>query len=350
MNSSSILSSTEPIHPCVRSEFGTLKTAVVSPLSNTDVYTAVAEEMSEHQRNSLVHEILTDRDIHAHAQLPEILKKRGVDIRYPYHPNLPLTPENLATWMGGDIYCHDFVGVVDEHVISSRVVGFRNRFRMYYESILKTVPKEQHTHTDERFTWGDALLTGDHVLVGLEHDDFFPDIQPNLSPEQFRLALECYAERSSGIQALRSILKSVACTRSVITLAMNANSDLDVCLAPLPRRHRNEPRRAIIRAEAFHPASEDALYSAFDEIVPYEDPWQVMGCNILWLDPETPLVPAEATHTVAYLLSLGYDVQTRPLGTLLHNDSTGSGASHGEPGGWRCLTGVLERADDYLFD
>lgn len=337
------------INPCVRSEFGTLKMAIISPLSNPDAYGTPRDETNNSFRRLRTREIVTNSDIRAHSQLPEILEKNGVTLCYPHHPNLPLSDANFKKWVGGDIYCHDFLGVIDETVISSRVAHFRNIFRMYYDSIVRALPQHQLKQTDERFTWGDGLLVGENLLVGLEHNDFFTDIKNQVPEEAFQAALDSYAERSNGIRAITTILQQVASTRSVLTLATNANSDLDISLAPLPRRNAGEPRRAIIRTEAFHPASEEALYSVFDELIPYQDPWHTMGCNILWLDPETPLIPLEARYTGAYLQSLGFNVQKKPLGTLLQNDNTGTGA-HGEPGGWRCLTGVLERADDYPFN
>lgn len=97
----------------------------------------------------------------------------------------------------------------------------------------------------------------------------------------------------------------------------------------------------------FHPAAEDALYSVFDELVPYEDTIKDLGLNLLWINPETPVVPVEAKKTIQKLKELGYNPIPRSLKPIHYNADTYD--ENLEVGGWRCMTGVLEREDDYPY-
>ncbi len=348
MHSPSSVSSAEPIHPCVRNEFGTLKTAVISGFSNPEVQTVAFGGTVEESRQMILSPEAPP-DVGAHLLYMELLQKHGVNVVHPHHPNLPLTEGTAQDWIGRDFYCRDFLGVVDDHAILTNIWSFRSDARMYYQRIFERVPKQQRTMLDETLSWGNVLLAGDHLLIGHEHDDFYGDIQPHVSPERFMDILRQGGEKKAGIRALQQIMETIGTTRKLTVLATNMNADLDCYLAPLPRLRATDRRRAIRDPRGFHPASEDALHSVFDKdgFVPYEDTYKDLGLNLLWINPETPVVPAEARNTIRQLRKLGYNPIPRPLTPIHYNADTKNGEH--EVGGWRCMTGVLERANDYPF-
>lgn len=348
MNNTPSFCSSAPITPNVRSEFGSLKTAVLSAVSNPEVQT-VAFGGTDEESRQIIFSPESPPDVGAHLLYMELLQQHGVNVVHPHHPNLPLIESTAQDWIGRDFYCRDFLGVVDDHAILSNIWSFRSDARMYYQRIFERFPKKNRTMLDETLSWGNALLAGDHLLIGHEHDDFYGDIQTQVrSPERFMEILRQGAEKKAGIRAMQQIMETIGTTRKLTVLATNMNADLDCYLAPLPRLRATDPRRAIMDPRGFHPASEDALYSTFDELVPYEDTFADFGLNLLWINPETPVVPAEAKKTIRKLRELGYNPISRPLAPIHYNADTQDGQL--EVGGWRCMTGVLERANDYNFD
>lgn len=347
MNNTPSFYSSAPIIPNVRNEFGSLKTAVISAISNPEAQTVAFGGTEERSRRVLLHPGAPP-DVGAHLLYAELLKSHGVTLLHPHHPNLPLTEENFGNWVGRDLYCRDILGAIDNHAILTKIWSFRNDLRMYYQRIFERVPKQQRAMVDETFSWGNALLAGDHLLLGHEHDDYYGDIQSQTrSPEQFMDILRQGAEKQSGIRAMQQIMEAMGTTRKLTVLAMNTNADLDCCLAPLPRLGAHEPRRAIRDPREFHPAAEDALYSVFDELIPYEDTLKDFGLNLLWINPETPVVPVEAKKTIQKLKELGYNPIPRSLKPIHYNADAHD--RHLELGGWRCMTGVLERENDYPY-
>lgn len=345
MNTSSFQSS-EPIHPHVRNEFGSLKTVVLSPMSNLEAQTIAFGGTLEEAREILLSPDAPP-DMGAHLLYRELLERYGASVIHPHHPNLPLTEDTIAEWVGRDLYCRDFLGAVDDHAILTNIWNFRRDARMYYQRIFERVPKEKRTTLDETFSWGNALLVGDHIVVGHEHNDFYGDIQNQVTPERFMEILRGGSEKASGIRAMEQILRTIGTTRQLTVLATNMNADLDCYLAPLPRLRHTDPRRAIMNPNGFHPASEDALYTLFDELIPYKDTYDDLGLNLLWINPEIPVVPTEAKNTIRQLRELGYNPIPRSLAPVHINANTQNGEH--EVGGWRCMTGVLERANDYNF-
>ncbi len=339
--------SSAPIVPNARDEFGTLKTAIVHAFSSPQTF-AAAHHCSVEQASDLMADDAAPPDLHAHLRLTQLLRDRGVRLIHPHAPNIPLTAATMKKWMGTDIYCRDFLGVVDQHVILSNVISFRNHSRAHYQSILKNIPQDRQSTTEDTFTWGNALLLDDKILVGLEHNDYFTDIAPNVSVSRLQEEFYLHQQKSSGIRGMKSLLSNIGSTRTMLTVPMNANSDLDCALAPLPRRRATGPRVAFIQTQEIHSEAVGVLESQFDTLIPVEDPYKARGCNIVWLDPETPLVSEEAIRTRLALRKLGFDVIDLPLGTFMEIDNTGT-EHEGSAGGWRCMTGVLERANDYPF-
>ncbi len=334
------------ITPNVRNEFGTLKTAILFPIATPELYAAVTnqsfESIDEEFRG--MHHNPKHRLLYAHQQS---LKDRGVRIVHPHHPNLQPTLNNMSAYVGPDMYCRDFLGVVDETAILSTIFGHRNNVRGHYRRIMEQIPKERQSECDTPLSWGNALLTHDSLLVGLEHPEYLENIYGRLDPAVFFPILNAVDARNHGIRAMRQVLSNIESTRQLAICSLKLNTDLDTVVAPLPRRSGTDPRVAMVSDEGVHPESFPTLKRLYDKLIVCPDPWAKLGCNILWLDPETPLVAEEARQTTLLLRSLGYNVQTRPVAAL-KNDSIGE--KNGQPGGWRCVTGVLERANDYDFD
>lgn len=336
-----------PIEPRVRDEFGSLEVAVVSPMGNPDVYAKAWNMHPDDVRRQLLSPF-SPAEIGSHLQYADLLRTNGVRLVYPHHPNINLRAgmddTNFYQWFGKDIYCRDFLGVIDDHAILSRVSSYRNDLRMYYQRIFDRLPADKKHVTDERFTWGDALLHGNNVFVGVQHNDFYVDLSRTMS-DRFQEELRKGEERFAGTRAIESILAQIGSQRRLLRIPMHSNVDLDLCMAPLPRRYAGDKRRAIVRKVAIHASA--SLEDHFDEIIPYQDRYEDMGTNILWINPETPVVSATAVNTIRLLKDLGYDVQALNLNAQERQELDGA---IGEPGGWRCLTGVLRRANDYNFD
>ena len=211
---------------------------------------------------------------------------------------------------------------------------------------MERIPKERQTDCGTPFSWGNALLTHEGLMVGLEHPSYLVAMHKQLESRKFSEILDYVQAKNDGVRVMGKILSDVQSSRQRAICLLNMNTDLDTVFAPLPRRSRTAPREAIIDANNVHPESIMRLRRSY-KLIESPDPWEKLGCNILWLDPETPLVAAEATKTIQLLKSMKYNVQARPVAAL-KNDSIGH--EDGQPGGWRCVTGVLERANDYDFD
>ena len=334
----------DPIQPQVRDEFGSLEVAVVSPMSNPDVYAKAWDLPPDFIRDQL-QSPLSPAEIGSHLQYADLLRTHDVRLVYPHHPSAPLTAQTLDKWMGNDIYCRDFLGVVDDSAILSSIWSYRNDARQYYQRIFERLPARKKHSTDERFSWGDALLYGDSVLVGEQHMDYYTDIQSSITSERFNEVLRTGGEKMSGIRAIEAILAQIGSQRRLLRIPMNSNVDLDMCIAPLPRRFAGDRRKAIVRTQAIHQSA--PLYDHFDDLLPCLDRYEDIGTNILWINPETPVVSATAVHTIRLLEDLGYDVQALNLNAQERQALEGM---IGDPGGWRCLTGVLRLANDYNFD
>lgn len=333
------------ITPSVRNEFGTLKTAILNPIASPEMFAPAfgrsIEAMDEEFRRPTHPE--KHKLLYAHQKN---LRERGVRIVHPHHPNLQPTLQNIPAYIGKDIYCRDFLGVVDETAILSSLSSYRNEMRGHYQRIMERIPNERQAQCDSVFTWGNAILGSETLMVGLEHPDYIESMYRNLDSARFTEMLGLIDMRNQGIRTMRHILQEIGSTREVMIFPLILNTDLDTVLAPLPRRSRTEPRQAIVSEEGMHPAALPTLLQQYDKLIRSPDAWSKLGCNILWLDPETPLVSAEATRTIQLLQSLKYNVQTRPVAPL-EQDSVGH--DDGQSGGWRCVTGVLERANDYPY-
>lgn len=335
-----------PLVPHVPNEFGTLKTAIVGSFSNPAFYAAAFSGNEDRERHFLTHQ--ADPDIREHFAYTELLRQRGITLLYPHHPTLPLTDENFLQWNCSDAYCRDMLGAVDTHAVFSRVAEFRLQFREHYRHIFEQIDPQHRTETEDTFTWGNALVHGDRLLVGIEHADLFPDITPHVTRERLLEILQVHDAKNRGQRSVATLLETIGSTRKLLTIPMNANSDLDLCVAPLPRRKRGGKRTAVLHAPFIHPAAEAPLRSQFDQLIFCNDAFPTLPCNVLWLDPETPVVSQSARHMQQILRTLGYNPVALPLEQLASNFSTGSVA--GDPGGWRCMTGVLERSNDYELD
>ncbi len=334
-----------PIIPNVRNEFGTLKTAVVSGCSSPEIL-AVADTSTIAEAAK----VFTDPneasdDIRAHFAFTQLLRARAVRLLYPHLADMTPTLENQQDFLGHGLYCRDLLGVVDNHGILATLSEFREDERSRYQNILERLPPSAVSDSDGLFTWGNALLYGDSLLVGLEHDDYFDDVQPYTEPGRFALQVADHERKRRGIDSIKAILGQRRSPRQMVVIPKNSNEDLDFGIAPLPRRSRREKRKAIVRPDLLHSEAADALYSQFDDLMMMPDPRETMGCNILWLDPETPVVSAEAVQTVILLRLLGFNPIAMPLGSLMDSNKGDL-----DPGGWRCMTGVLERANDYNAD
>lgn len=337
---------TAPLIPHVPNEFGTLKTAILGSFSNPEFYAQAFSGDEATERAFLQH--AADPDIREHYAYTELLRKRGIRLLYPHHPTLPLTAKTFKQWNCSDAYCRDMLGAVDTQAVFSHVAEFRQTFREHYRHIFEQIEPAHRTETDAHFTWGNALVQGDRLLVGLEHEDFFPDITPHVSREKLLEILQTHDARNRGQRSIGNILRTIGSTRQLLVIPMNANSDLDLCVAPLPRRKRGDKRKAVLHAPFIHPAAEAPLRSQFDELMFCNDEFPTLPCNLLWLDPETPVVSKSALHMRQILRTLGYNPIALSLEELSNN--FGNGAVAGDPGGWRCMTGVLARGNDYEFD
>jgi len=333
------------ITPSVHDEFGTLKTAILSPIATPALY-ANASGLSidlmkaefEKPHHNAKHKVL-----YGHQKF---LMDRGVRIVHPHHPHLQPTMQNMATYIGYDMYCRDFLGVVDDTAILSTLAPYRNHVRGHYQRIMEQIPENQQAQCQTSFSWGNALLTHQGLMVGLEHPDYLEAMYKKLDYGEFSEILNSIDARNDGIRTMRHILTDMKSMRQLAICALTLNTDLDTAFAPLPRKSRTSPRQAIIASDQIHPESIATLRRSY-KLIGSPDSWEKLGCNILWLDPETPLVSAEATKTIALLRSLHFNVQTRAVGPL---KSHSIGDEEGQEGGWRCVTGVLERANDYDFD
>lgn len=334
------------IEPNVRNEFGTLKTAILNPIATPGLYAHASGTDIGRMEIQFSQPYHNDKHklLYAHQR---DLTERGVRIVHPHHPNLQPTIGNMLTYIGSDIYCRDFLGVVDDTAILTTLSSYRNDMRSYYERILEQIPKGRQIRTDDRFSWGNAILADDTVLVGLEHQSYLEEIHRRLETQEFMSILGNVDQRHHGIRAMQTILEQIGGTRKLAVCSLALNTDLDMVLAPLPRKNREAPREALVSIDAVHPASIPTLAKHYDKLLPCTDDWRTLACNILWLDPETPLVSAEATKTIRFLRGRGYNVQARKTAEL---KSEAIGHEDGQSGGWRCVTGVLERASDYDFD
>lgn len=334
------------ITPNVRNEFGTLKTAILCPIATPELFShtfnvpmsTMEVEMSNPHHNEK-HKLL-----YAHQK---DLRARGVRPVHPHHPSLQPTMENMPAYIGGDMYCRDFLGVIDDTAVLSTLSSYRNNARGHYQRIMEAIPSDKQAECHTPFSFGNALLAQDTLLVGLEHPDYIHAMHRRLDSYEFANILQFIDERNRGIKEMRTILEEMKSTRKIAICSLKLNTDLDTVVAPLPRKKKTDPRVAIIAHEGVHSESLPTLERLYDKRIVCPDSWEKLGCNILWLDPETPLVSQEARQTTLLLRSLGYNVQTRPVAAL-EKDSMGE--KDGQPGGWRCVTGVLERANDYDFD
>ncbi len=337
----------EPVTPHARDEFGTLKTAIVCAFGSAKMFSRVYGGSAE-DAQAMMRSSLAPSDAGAHAELLETLDRRGVRLVHPHPPNTPLTTDTVTRWVGDDIYTRDFLGVVDEMAILTKVIHFRNHNRVRYETILRAIPKtNQATLESGAFSWGNALLHGDAVLTSLPHHDYFTDIAPHVTADCLHEELTVFQDKAAGIRGMDALLRESGSVRKLLTIPMNSNGDLDCAIAPLPRRQRTDPRRVLLMAPEFHTDAEGLLRSQFDELIPVQDSLQTLPCNLLWLDPETPIIATEARRTRILLRLLGFNPIVLPLGSLVEQNHTGSGEA-GSPGGWRCMTGTLVRADDYM--
>lgn len=346
MNNTPSFCSSAPIIPNVRNEFGSLKTAVISAISNPAVHAAAFGGTDEESRDDIMHPGAPP-DVGAHLLYAELLQQHGVNIVHPHHPNLPLTEETIANWIGRDFYCRDFLGVVDDHSILTRIDDFRNDSRMQYLRLFERIPSAQRTMFNQQFTWGNALLYADKLLVGHPHNDYWTHLFAKMSSGEFFLRQQRGDACNAGITAMQTLLHSIESTRDLIVLAMDSSEDLDTCLAPLPRSSHTSPRRAIYEEKAFHAEGVEQLRRMFDDLIPYQDYSSDLGLNLLWINPETPVVASEAVNTIRTLRDLGYNPIPRSLNPIHFNMEIEDKAKEG--GGWRCMTGVLERENDYPY-
>lgn len=333
------------IIPEVHDEFGTLKSVVVwGGTSEEHLTAATGQTMDEILDTIQTYRQDMPEKICEHLAFTTFLKESGVELVYPQHPKLGLKCTDTNTACGPDPYCRDFMGVVDTTLYRSKVPEWRMSSYFLYQDIFDRISFDHKQEMEALFSWGNGMLYDDCVLTTFPTENALGSFLLQRSQADQLEALQHFDDERRGQKVLERALCANDPQRRLLRIMLNCHSDIDFVLAPLPQKKSGGVRRALVQQERLSPEAHETLQGLFDVVLPITDPENVLGANILWLNPETAIVASEAKNTAAVLETFGYSVKRLPM-TGIWEDLN---SDHDFAGGWRCLVSPLKRENDSI--
>ncbi|OGJ57723.1 hypothetical protein A2881_02865 [Candidatus Peribacteria bacterium RIFCSPHIGHO2_01_FULL_55_13] len=331
--------------PEAHDEFGTLKSVVVwGGTSEEHLTAATGQTMEEILQTVQMHRKDMPEKICEHLAFATLLKESGVELVYPQHPKLGLNYPNVTTACGPDPYCRDYVGVVDTTLYRTKVPEWRMSSHFLYQNIFDRVSPDHKQELEALFSWGNGMLYEDCVLTTFPTQNALGQFLLQQNQEAQLEALQHFDDERRGQKMLEQALCASDPQRRLLRIMLNCHSDIDFVLAPLPQKKRGGVRRALVQQERLSPEAIEALQELFDLLLPISDPENVLGANILWLDPETAVVASEAKNTAACLETFGFNVKRLPMTGIWE----GLNVDNHFAGGWRCMVSPLKRDNDSI--
>lgn len=324
-------------------EFGTLQVASINGANDVqEILHSIDPSLTDEDYIAALVNLqqMADPADQAQSMLIDTCKKRGVHLVYPHKKSGKLeSPVRHSL----DIYCRDWIGVIDDIAIFTKLENDRNDLRSDYRAIFERLPGNKRYEIDDVLPWGNVLLHQDAVLIGTF------DIGKQMYTQQ-QVALFThgfFSEVDSMIRAkqqLQRILHETKSTRKLIEIEMTKYSHLDLAITPLPKKSPGA-KSVVLASPLVSPKGLSTLRTIYDEVIECRESIAQSAYNVLWLDPETPVVNAQSQHVQHILRMARFNVLPLSLASIiasLGNDPIAVA------GGWRCMVGPLQRANDYI--
>ncbi len=331
----------EPIVPNAQDEFALLQVAMIQGATDPGMNGQIAGfPVTAQQLRSVIHPYLAPM-----VDFTDFLHRRNVHLLFPHDPLAKKIPENkeeAQNVFGGEIFCRDALGVIDQSVIRSDLPLNRRGQEKYYTPVSHRLAPSAEVEHVGFLPLGNIVLHDEAVLTAItdvtagETQKIHAVLAGFGDTNDRNLVMEFLQQLDAKTKALAKLEKIIEGKRRLLKIKLFNNCDMDSVVAPLPRK-RTEERKALIQRECIHPEGLAVLEKIFDVLIPIEDRLKALGANILWVDPQTPVLATEARNTRKKLRELGFDVHDFPWEEFSVN------VSEGENGGWRCVTGVLRR-------
>ncbi len=327
----------EMIDPLARDEFGTLQAASMNGMCDfRHIQRLIGNDFTEDDFSELLDQYphSLPQSVVALYQLMKTLRQRSVHLLYPHTQ----THSSREAKLSGTTYCRDWIGVIDGEMYHTNLQKFRMSERREFEPIFERISTTKRYDIDDILHWGNVMLHKDSLLIGVVGDDYIIKHR----------SLIDWTVLDSMIRAknkLQNLLKTNGNTRKIVEVELTHHTDLDLAITPLPTK-KSGGKSVVLVSPAVTQRGITALSSVFDEVLRCHEDIKTKSYNVLWLDPETCILPEESTEVRRILEQYRYNVIPLPVkGMLQLNDYDEIGIS----GGFRCCVGPIRRAQDYIY-
>lgn len=329
----------QPIEIFAKDEFGTLEAACISGFCDARHISAKSGiVISDADLGELIREMgdYLPKELAALYRLVVQMKARSIHLLYPHTED----PEGMNVRLCKSPYSRDSIGVVDNIAILATLEEMRQDERQDFASIFERLPETHRFHNEEISPWGNILLHDDTILIGT-----FNVLAQSCGRALTARENSVLESMARGRERLREILTKTSNGRKIVEVELARFTDLDLAITPLPKKKAGE-RSAVLVSPDVTDQGHAALAKVFDDALRCNETTKTKGYNVLWLDPETPVVSEESTQVRPILQGQGHNVIPIPVQGMLAKTDFDTGALSG---GWRCTVGPLRRAKDYTF-